>query len=406
MSSNKTPKTKSSKPDGLFETNVRLEAIQDFVDFKLKDELLRGVFAYGWESPSPIQARAISPMISGKDLIAQAQSGTGKSGAFLISSLQAVDAQIQATQALILAPARELAKQIADVAQNLASHMKIDVHLSIGGTNRREDQRILQAGPQLVIGTPGRINDHLSRGNLNAKQIRCLCLDEADQMLSQGFEDAMYDIFQYMPSDIQVCLFSATMPQEILKLSEKFMRDPVSILVKAQKLSLDGIAQYKVEMEEESWKLETLFELYKAVSIPQVVIFCNSKTRVEQLADKMNQSDFTVSYIHGGLNQDERSLRMKEFRSGASRVLITTDLLARGIDVYNVQMVINYDFGKDIDNYIHRVGRSGRFGKKGIAINFVNINSRDTQWLEQTEVHYNTTIVPLPQNLEKVFGAF
>jgi len=364
------------------------------------------VFAYGWEHPSPIQARAITPMISGKDLIAQAQSGTGKTGAFLISSLQAVDTQIQATQALILAPARELAKQIADVAQNLASHMKIDVHLSIGGTNRREDQRILQAGPQLVIGTPGRINDHLSRGNLNAKQLQCLCLDEADQMLSQGFEDAMYEIFQYMPSNVQVCLFSATMPQEILKLSEKFMRDPVSILVKAQKLSLDGIAQYKIEMEEESWKLETLFELYQAVSIPQVVIFCNSKTRVEQLADQMNRHDFTVSYIHGGLNQDERSLRMKEFRSGASRVLITTDLLARGIDVYNVQMVINYDFGKDIDNYIHRVGRSGRFGKKGIAINFVNINSRDTQWLEQTETHYNTTIVPLPQNLEKVFGTF
>lgn len=401
----KTPNT-STKGDSLFETNVGLEPIRDFVDFNLKDELLRGVFAYGWEHPSPIQSRAITPMISGKDLIAQAQSGTGKTGAFLISSLQAIDSQIQATQALILAPARELAKQIADVAQHLASHMKIEVHLSIGGTNRREDQRILQAGPQLVIGTPGRINDHLSRGNLNSKQLRCLCLDEADQMLSQGFEDAMYEIFQYMPSDVQVCLFSATMPQEILKLSGKFMRDPVSILVKAQKLSLDGIAQYKIEMEEESWKLETLFELYKAVSIPQVVIFCNSKTRVEQLADQMNQHDFTVSFLHGGLSQDERSLRMKEFRSGASRVLITTDLLARGIDVYNVQMVINYDFGKDIDNYIHRVGRSGRFGKKGIAINFVNINSRDSQWLEQTERHYNTTILPLPQNLEKVFGAF
>jgi len=396
----------NKQEDSLFEINTGLEICENFSDFGLKDGLLRGIFGYGFERPSSIQSRAIHPMISGRDLIAQAQSGTGKTGAFLISSLQVIDPGIATTQILVLAPTRELAGQIEDVATNLTAHLKsIHVHLSVGGTKVREDQKALQRGPQMVIGTPGRILDHLSRGNLKVDRLQCLCLDEADLMLSKGFEDAMYDIFEYMPHNVQVCLFSATMPQEILTLTQKFMRDPVEILVKSTKLSLDGIAQYKIDMEDESWKLDTLFELYSAVSIPQVVIFCNSKHRVEQLADQMNKKDFTVSFLHGGLSQDERSLRMKEFRSGASRVLISTDLIARGIDVHNVQLVINYDFCNDIDNYIHRVGRSGRFGKKGIAINFVNINSsKDRLQLEATEKHYSTTIMALPQELEEVFA--
>lgn len=221
-------------------------------------------------------------------------------------------------------------------------------------------------------------------------------------MLSRGFKDAMYDIFQYMPRDIQICLFSATMPQEIKEMTKKFMRDPVKILVKAGQLTLDGIAQYYLDCEHNDNKLDWLCGLYKDMSISQAVIFVNSRRRCEDLYHDLTYKGFTVSLIHGGMSSDERSLTMKQFKSGSSRIMISTDLLARGIDCQEVSVVINYDLPFDMENYIHRIGRSGRFGRKGVAINFAT--NRDAHVIRDLQSFYKTNIEELPMDLEQIFS--
>ena len=230
-------------------------------------------------------------------------------------------------QVLVLAPTRELALQIHKVCLQLAEHMQITCHACVGGTAIREDIKKLSSGVQIVVGTPGRVNDMIDRGALNVEKLALFVLDEADEMLSRGFKDQIYDCFQFLPSDVQVALFSATMPHEILQLTEKFMRNPVRILVKKEELTLDGIKQYRVDVGEEKYKLDTMFELYSTLNIQQAIIYCNTKKKVEWLTDRMQQQDFTVSSIHGSLNQQERNAIMQEFRNGATRVLITTDLL-------------------------------------------------------------------------------
>jgi len=239
------------------------------------------------------------------------------------------------------------------------------------------------------------VQDVIKRGALKADHMKCLCLDEADEMLSQGFTDQIYDIFRYLPKGVQVCLFSATMPDDVLELSQKFMRDPLRILVKKEALTLEGIKQFYVAVEDQ-YKLETLMDLYDSVSIAQSVIFCNRKMRVDWLAEKMNAKEFTVSYMHSDMGPGEREKVMKTFKTGSSRVLISTDLLARGIDVHHVSIVINYDLPSNKENYLHRIGRSGRYGRKGVAINFVT--SKDVGALKELEEFYNTTIEELPMD--------
>jgi len=221
-------------------------------------------------------------------------------------------------------------------------------------------------------------------------------------MLSRGFKEQIYDCFQYLPSEVQVALFSATMPNEILQLTERFMRNPVRILVKKEELTLDGIKQYYVAVEKEDYKLATLYDLYESLTITQAIIYCNTRRKVMWLTDKMKQHDFTVSAMHGDMYQKERELIMKEFRSGSTRVLITTDLLARGIDVYTVSLVINYDLPMGRENYIHRIGRSGRYGRKGVAINFVG--DEDEPKLREIETFYNTKIDELPMEVDSIMG--
>jgi len=231
--------------------------------------------------------------------------------------------------------------------------------------------------------------------------LKVLCLDEADEMLSRGFKDAMYEIFQYMPQDIQMCLFSATMPVEVRELTASFMRDPVEILVKSGQLTLDGIGQYFVDVQEEAYKLDTLCDLYQDISISQAIIFVNSQKKADHLADQLIDRHFTVSVIHGGYSSEERQLRMKEFKAGASRVMISTDLLARGIDCYEVQVVINFDLPREYETYIHRIGRSGRFGRKGVALNFVT--QHDEYVIHGLQKFYSTVITELPRDLAEVF---
>ncbi|XP_010533343.1 PREDICTED: eukaryotic initiation factor 4A-1-like, partial [Tarenaya hassleriana] len=351
----------------------------------------------GFEKPSAIQQRGIVPFCKGLDVIQQAQSGTGKTATFCSGVLQQLDYSLVQCQALVLGPTRELAQQIEKVMRALGDYLGVKVHACVGGTSVREDQRILQAGVHVVVGTPGRVFDMLRRQSLRPDYIKMFVLDEADEMLSRGFKDQIYDIFQLLPPKIQVGVFSATMPPEALEITRKFMNKPVRILVKRDELTLEGIKQFYVNVEKEEWKLETLCDLYETLAITQSVIFVNTRRKVDWLTDKMRSRDHTVSATHGDMDQNTRDIIMREFRSGSSRVLITTDLLARGIDVQQVSLVINFDLPTQPENYLHRIGRSGRFGRKGVAINFVTRD--DERMLFDIQKFYNVVVEELPSNV-------
>lgn len=379
-----------------FESNYE-EVIDNFDNLGLQEDLLRGIYAYGFEKPSAIQQRAIMPLVKGHDMIAQAQSGTGKTATFTIGILQRLDFSVPECQALILAPTRELAQQIQKVVVALGDYLNAKCHACIGGTRVSDDITKLRNGVHIVVGTPGRVYDMLCRQVLKPERIKLFVLDEADEMLSRGFKDQIYDIFQSLPPRVQVGLFSATMPSEALEITERFMRDPIRILVKRDELTLEGIKQFYISVEREEWKLDTLCDLYDTLNITQAVIFCNTRRKVDFLTDKMRAREFTVSSTHGDIGQKERDVILSEFRTGSSRVLITTDLLARGIDVQQVSLVINYDLPRNLENYIHRIGRSGRFGRKGVAINFVTAD--DSRSLRELEQFYNTQIEEMPAHV-------
>ncbi|BGP53745.1 hypothetical protein JCM8202_005518 [Rhodotorula sphaerocarpa] len=382
----------------VFETSESVSVAPTFDALGLKEDLLRGVYAYGFEKPSAIQQRAILPVIKGRDVIAQAQSGTGKTATFSISMLQAIDSSVRDTQALVLSPTRELATQIQSVVLALGDYMNVSCHACIGGTSLGEDIRKLEHGQQIVSGTPGRVFDMIKRRHLRTRNIKMLVLDEADELLNKGFMDQIYDIYRYLPPQTQVVVVSATLPHDVLEMTTKFMTDPVRVLVKRDELTLEGIKQFFVAVEKEDYKFDTLCDLYDTLTITQAVIFCNTRRKVDWLTDKMREANFTVSSMHGEMPQKERDAIMGEFRSGGSRVLITTDVWARGIDVQQVSLVINYDLPSNRENYIHRIGRSGRFGRKGVAINFTT--NDDIRLLRDIEQYYSTQIDEMPVNLE------
>lgn len=370
----------------------------------LKDKLLRGIYAFGFEHPSPIQKRGLYPMIyastSGKhrDLIAQAQSGTGKTGCFVIGALQMVDVTKNYTQTLILSPTHELANQIKGVVEGLGRFMtSLRVQLLVGGTSVDADREKLDTSPpHIVVGTPGRVHDMMRRKYLKPQGMTLVVLDEADEMLSAGFKDQIYKIFQYMPNDIQICLFSATMPPLLDNLTDKFMRDPVKILVKAEQLTLQGIAQYFVRLGNDEHKYATLRDLFGNLTISQAIIYCNSTRRVDDLHEAMLADEFPVKKIHGKMDEAERKEVNADFRSGGCRVLITSDLFARGIDVQQVSIVVNFDVPKSEHTYLHRIGRSGRWGRKGVSINFVT--KQDGARLKRFEEFYDTEITEMPED--------
>lgn len=374
----------------------------------LDTKLLRGIFAYGFEKPSSIQIKSLYPFTKNppKDIIAQAQSGTGKTGAFVIGILQIISKmgyntkKDVKTRALILAPTHELAKQSKDVLDRIGSFMKIKSQLLVGGTSVEGDkQLLLDNTPHVVIGTPGRVHDMLRRKYLNPRHIKILVIDEADEMLSTGFKEQMYKIFQFMSNDIQIGLFSATMPSDLQELTSKFLRHPIKILVKAEMLTLQGIAQYYINLDDDVQKYETLKDLFSSLSISQAIIYCNSTRRVDDLCDAMISDQFPVKKIHGRMPEDERKATHSEFKSGGCRVLITSDLFARGIDVQQVSIVINFDIPKSEHTYLHRIGRSGRWGRKGIAINFQT--KHDAAQLKRFEEYYTTQITEMPSDYTK-----
>ncbi|KFM22990.1 DEAD-box ATP-dependent RNA helicase 2 [Auxenochlorella protothecoides] len=327
-----------------FETSKGVRVVSTFDAMNLKQDLLRGVYTYGFEKPSAIQQRAILPIISGRDVIAQAQSGTGKTSLIAITLCQMLDINTREVQALVVSPTRELATQTEKNILAIGDFMNVQAHACIGGKSVGEDIRRLEAGVHIVSGTPGRVYDMIKRRSLRTRAIRTLVLDEADEMLSKGFKEQIYDVYRYLPPETQVVLVSATLPHEVLEMTHKFMTDPVD------------------------W-----------------------------LTDKMRQNNFTVSAMHGDMPQKERDAIMDEFRSGATRVLITTDVWARGLDVQQVSLVINYDLPNNRELYIHRIGRSGRFGRKGVAINFVK--NDDIKILRDIEQYYATQVDEMPMNV-------
>eukprot|EP00296_Roombia_truncata_P007883 JP446340.1.p1 GENE.JP446340.1~~JP446340.1.p1 ORF type:complete len:349 (-),score=126.75 JP446340.1:144-1070(-) len=303
-------------------------------------------------------------------------------------------------QTLILSPTRELASQSQKTIDTLGTYMSIQAHCCIGGQKIGDDIRKLDYGVHAVSGTPGRVLDMIRRRTLRTRNIKILILDEADEMLSRGFKEQIYDIYRYLPPSLQVILVSATLPNEVLQMTTKFMTDPIRVLVKRDELTLEGIKQFFVAVEKEDWKFETLCDLYDTLVITQAVIFCNTKKKVDWLTNKMREANFTVSSMHGDMPQSERDAIMTEFRGGASRVLITTDVWARGIDVQQVSLVINYDLPNNRELYIHRIGRSGRFGRKGVAINFVK--SDDIRNLRDIEQFYSTQIDEMPMKIAEL----
>lgn len=382
-----------------FSTTKDVKVVSNFSDMGLKEDLLRGIYSYGFEKPSAIQQRAILPIVKGRDVIAQSQSGTGKTAVFSIGILQSIDISLLQTQALIISPTRELAEQTQKVLLALGDFMNVKCHACIGGKNLADDIRTLDQGVHVVSGTPGRVLDMIKRRNLRTSQIRMLILDEADEMLNKGFKDNIYDIYRYLPPHTQVVLVSATLPNEVLDITKNFMNNPIKVLVKRDELTLDGIKQYFVPVEKEEWKFDTLCDLYDSLTITQAVIFCNTKRKVEWLGEKMREANFTVSTMHGGMPQKERDDIMIKFRSGESRVLIATDVWGRGLDVQQVSLVINYDLPSSRELYIHRIGRSGRFGRKGVAINFAT--NEDLSVLADIEQYYGTEIDEMPMNISE-----
>ena len=371
-----------------------IENYENFEDMPLKDNLLRGILSYGFDKPSSVQKKGIVPVIEGKDSVIQAQSGCGKTATFSIASLQLTDIDIKSCQIIILSPTREIADQSYIVIKNLSEYLNIDISPVIGGKKLKNSE---VSKSQILVATPGRMYDMINRGVINMSTLKLFVLDEADQMLNKGFKEQIIEILKYVPQESQIAIYSATMPNDILSLTKEFMKNPIKILVKKEDLTLEGISQYYISLETEQEKYETLCDLYKTISVGQSMIYCSSKKKVIWLSEKLSEEGYPVSSIHGDITQVDRDRIMKSFRKGETRVLITTDLLARGIDVRAVSLVINYDLPEDMQSYIHRIGRTGRFGRKGWAINFVM--KTDDKYMTSIENYYQTQIDEMPASI-------
>ena len=374
------------------------DIINGWDELDIETNILRGIFAYGFEKPSPIQQRAIKPVIEGKDVIAQAQSGTGKTATFTIGALQRVDTSESKTQILILSPTRELSTQTSKVISNIGAFMEgLKVHTLFGGSNVEDTSSFSSKNvPHIICGCPGRVYDMMRRDRIGSKSIKLIILDEADEMLSSGFKDQVYNIFQYLNSEVQVCLFSATMPEGMNTIIDKIMRNPVRISVKREQLTLEGISQYFIAVEDDRQKYTTLKSMFSHITLSHTIIYCNSIKRVQDLYEAMCEDGFPVCCIHSNMDKTERDKAFNNFRNGHSRVLISSNVTARGIDIQQVNVVINFDLPKCVHTYLHRIGRSGRWGRKGVGINF--ITRRDVIQIRKIEEHYSTQINEMPSD--------
>jgi len=371
--------------------------INDWSDLQISEELLRGIFSYGFEKPSPIQQKAIQPIIQGRDVVAQAQSGTGKTAAFTIGALSKVNPELKEAQVIILAPTHELTNQIATVCIGIGSMVPgLCVKSFMGGSPVSVDQQSCdECMPHVVVGCPGRVFDLIRRRIIRTDNVKILVIDETDEMLSKGFKDQIRDIIQHIAGVFQIAIFSATYSPEVRDIIPNFMQNPVNIEVRAEQLTLEGIKQYYISLENDGQKFLCLKQLVGSVNINSCIIYCNTVTRVEELTRAMRADGFAVGCIHRNMDKGQRTEAINEFRKGITRFLISTNITARGIDVQQVSLVINFDLDREAHTYLHRIGRSGRWGRKGTAINF--IVQRDYYNLRNIENYYRTQISPLPE---------
>jgi len=380
------------------------EKIKSFEDISLKENLLRGIYSYGWENPSSIQQQGIPAILTGNDVIMQAQSGMGKTGTFTVSLLQQIDENAPEVQGVIIVPTRELADQVYKVIQAIGDYMKINFIKCVGKTHVR-DKLPFSHRATILIGTPGKICAVLSKQLIKSQpfNLRILVIDEFDKTLEDDFIPTIKEIFTYINKETQVVLSSATVNDSVLDIADHFMRNPIVISIKEEEITLEGIKQFYIDCRKEEWKFETIMDLYQVLVIAQSIIFVNSKRKCEQLEELFRRRDFTVKHIHGGMEQEERDRIMTEFRSGSIRILLSTDLTARGIDVPGVTLVINYELPTDKAQYIHRIGRTGRYGKKGSSINLIG-SSYEMGALKSIEDYYSTAIQELPSNFAELIS--
>ena len=374
----------------------------DFEDYFLKRELLMGIFEAGFERPSPIQEESIPIALAGRDILARAKNGTGKTAAFVIPVLEKADASKNAIQAMILVPTRELALQTSQVCRDLGKHLGLEVMVSTGGSSLKDDILRLYNTVHLIIATPGRLLDMAQKGVANLASCAMCCLDEADKLLSPEFQPLVEQLIGFMPAERQILLFSATFPIKVKSFKDKMMRKPYEINL-MEELTLKGVTQYYAFVEERQ-KVHCLNTLFSKLQINQSIIFCNSVNRVELLAKKITELGYSCFYIHAKMLQAHRNRVFHDFRNGACRNLVSSDLFTRGIDIPSVNVVINFDFPKSAETYLHRIGRSGRFGHLGLAVNLITYDDRFN--LYKVEKDLATEIKPIPATIDKALYAF
>jgi superfamily II DNA/RNA helicase len=386
--------------NNILETETPIKIFTSWDELDLNPDLLRGIYSYGFEKLSPIQSKAIDPIRQGRDVIAQAQSGTGKTGSFTVGALSRINVSENSNQVLIMAPTHELAQQITSVIKSLSNMMTgVRIKTIIGGSSIDEDvTEMRETPPHIIVGCPGRVYDMIRRRHINANKLKLVILDEADEMLSSGFKEQIYNVFQYLNKNVQIALFSATLPNNIFQITNKFMRNPIKICVKAESLTLEGIKQYYVAVDDDREKYLTLKDLYKHITVAQCIIYSNSVKRVVDLYEAMKEDGFPVCCIHSSMEKSEREKSFKDFKGGVARVLISSNVTSRGIDIQQVSVVINFDLPRDVHNYLHRIGRSGRWGRKGTGINF--ITRRDIPKMKEIEMYYSTQVEELPGSFQ------
>ncbi|GAB2302006.1 Envelope glycoprotein gp160 [Dionaea muscipula] len=385
-------------PDTRYRTeDVTATKGNEFEDYFLKRELLMGIYEKGFERPSPIQEESIPIALTGSDILARAKNGTGKTAAFCIPALEKIDQDLNAIQVVILVPTRELALQTSQVCKELGKHLKIQIMVTTGGTSLKDDIMRLYQPVHLLVGTPGRILDLAKKGICILKDCSMLVMDEADKLLSPEFQPSVVQLIRFLPANRQILMFSATFPVTVKDFKDRFLQKPYIINL-MDELTLKGITQFYAFVEERQ-KVHCLNTLFSKLQINQSIIFCNSVNRVELLAKKITELGYSCFYIHAKMLQDHRNRVFHDFRNGACRNLVCTDLFTRGIDIQAVNVVINFDFPKNSETYLHRVGRSGRFGHLGLAVNLITYEDRFN--LYRIEQELGTEIKQIPPHIDQ-----
>ncbi|KAH8582090.1 DEAD (Asp-Glu-Ala-Asp) box polypeptide DDX6 [Cryptosporidium sp. chipmunk genotype I] len=368
----------------------------DFEDYFLKRELLMGIYEKGFERPSPIQEESIPVALAGKDILARAKNGTGKTAAFVIPLLEKINTKKNIIQGLILVPTRELALQTSSIVKQLGRHINVQCMVSTGGTSLRDDILRLNNPVHVLVGTPGRILDLSNKKVCNLGGCFMFIMDEADKLLSPEFQPIIEELIEFLPKERQILLYSATFPVTVKGFKDKYLANAHEINL-MDELTLKGVTQYYAFVEEKQ-KLHCLNTLFSKLQINQAIIFCNSVTRVELLAKKITELGSSCFYIHARMLQSHRNRVFHDFRNGACRCLVSSDLITRGIDIQSVNVVINFDFPKYSETYLHRIGRSGRFGHLGLAINLITYDDRYN--LYRIEKELATEISPIPAQID------